>query len=544
MKTSDCIRWLWDTSVGFRLRIALSAALGGLHVCVSLLFIWISKRLVDTATEHSERGLTVFIAWLVVCMVALLLLSIANSRVDSLNTIRLKNRLRHRLFAQMMESCCTGREKFHTGDVLNRMEEDVRTVTDTLCKTGPSILVTGIQLVTSFSFLLMLDARLGWILPVIMPVALLASKGYSRKMRKLTGEIRSTDSSIQVHVQEHLQYRVLMRTLEQTPRSISMLAGLQTRLHNQVMCRTDYSLFSRMAVQAGFAAGYATAFLWGVFGLCGGTVSFGMMTAFLQLVGQVQRPVVELGHQVPILTHAATAVERLSELSALPAEQQGVPVRLPGNIGLRLEQVDFTYPDGGPQVISHFSHDFRPGTLTALVGETGVGKSTLIKLMLALLIPDKGTITMYDAYRTVDVSPLTRCNVVYVPQGNTLMPGTVRDNLFMGNPDATDEQLCDALHTAAAEFVFELPDGLNTCCGEQGAGLSQGQAQRIAIARGLLRPGNILLMDEPTSSLDSETEQLLLKRWADGVRGKTLILVTHRESVAQFCMKTIKIEKL
>lgn len=542
LRINECIKWLWAVSKGFRLPVVFCALTGALNVSVSLCFVFVCKHLIDIATGISDDALGTYIGWMAGCMLLQLLLSVVRSRLTNRAEIKLRNALHNRLFVHLMKSCWNGRETFHTGDMLNRIEADTVSVTDAVCRTVPSVFVTFVQLVGALYFLSMLDIRLTGILVFIMPVALLFSKSYVRKMRRMSREIRETDSRIQSHLQENLQHRIIVRTLEHTGNAVEKLSGLQSFLQGQVFRRTDFSVFSRSMVQVGFMTGYAVAFLWGVFGLRDGTVTFGMMAAFLQLVSQIQRPMVDLSRQIPAFIRVFTATERLAELTSLPLEPQGSPVRLDGSLGVRISHVSFSYHGNSRQILNDFTYDFRPGSLTAIVGETGVGKSTLIKLILALIRPDEGEITVYNGNEEVAVSPQTRCNFSYVPQGNTSFSGTIRDNLLIGNQHATEEDMRQALHTAVADFVFSLPAGLDTVCGEQGTGLSEGQAQRIAIARGLLRPGNVLLLDEPSSALDSQTERELLERLSAEVKGKTVVLITHREKIAGLCSEVVRME--
>ena len=542
LRINECIKWLWAASDGFRLSVVWCALTGALNVSVSLCFVFVCKHLIDIATGISDDSLETYIGCMAICLTAQLVLSVIRSRMANRTEVRLRNGLHNRLFSHLMKSQWNGRETFHSGDLLNRIEADTASVSDAVCRTIPTVFVTIVQLGGALYFLSRLDIWLTGILVFIMPVALLFSKSYVRKMRRMSHEIRETDSRIQSHLQENLQHRIIVRTLEYTRQAVKKLSTLQTSLREQVYRRTDFSVFSRSMVQIGFMAGYAVAFLWGVFGLRDGTVTFGMMAAFLQLVSQIQRPMVDISRQISVFIRVLTATERLAELTALPLEQQGKPIQLEGSLGIRISHLHFSYPGSDQEVLANFSHDFHPGSLTAIVGETGVGKSTLIKLILALVQPKEGKIAVYNNQETVEVSPQTRCNLSYVPQGNTLFSGTIRDNLLRGNPYATEEDMRSALHTAVADFVFSLPEELDTVCGEQGMGLSEGQAQRIAIARGLLRPGNILLLDEPSSALDGETEKELLRRLAEGVTGRTVLLITHRERIAGLCSEVVRMK--
>jgi ABC-type multidrug transport system fused ATPase/permease subunit len=303
--------------------------------------------------------------------------------------------------------------------------------------------------------------------------------------------------------------------------------------------RTVFSVFSNLVLQFGFALGYIIAFLWSALRLYHHTITFGQMTAFLQLVFRIQNPARDLTKLAPAFVSVFTAAERLMELEDVPEEQQGEPLEMQGPCGVRLNDVSYAY-EGDEKVIDHLTFDFQPGTSTAILGETGAGKTTLIRLILALLHPQEGRVEIYDRQSSMEVSPLHRCNFVYVPQGNTLLSGTIRENLLLGNPQATDQMMIEALHRSCADFVLDLPDGLDTVCSERGGGLSEGQAQRITIARALLRDKQIMLFDEATSSLDPETERQLLQNIL-ATHDKTILFITHRMAVVDFCDHTLRV---
>ena len=515
-----------------------------LAVC-SIAFVYVSKKLVDVAVSilsgtSDNSSLGVWAVAMVVVIVIRVLLNASRTYLQTKTEIALKNRLRYNLFNVLMHVRNDGGSRHHSGDILNRLQEDVRQVSSTLAGTVPNLFGTSLQFIAAFGFLVYLDLRLALAVVVIVPLGLVVGKFVTSRIRNLTLDIRNSDSKVQSHLQESFQHLTLLQTLEYVGTSSDTLRGLQSRLYGNEMRRAKFTILSRVVISLAFSAGHTVAFLWGVWGISTGVVTYGMMTAFLQLVGQIQRPLVELSSQIPSVIHATASIDRLMELEALPREDEGESVLLPSPAGVRLEDVSFSYPDSARLILDDFSYDFRPGSRTAIVGPTGVGKSTLIRLLLALLSPKKGSVAIYST-ESYPASPATRCNLVYVPQGNTLFSGTIRENLLMGDPSASDEQLWKILHIAAADFVSGLPAGLDSQCFEAGAGLSEGQAQRIAIARALLRPGSILLLDEFSSALDAETESVLLERLTSELPDHTMIFITHRERIIDFCDSVLRL---
>ena len=516
-------------------------------VGIALCYVYISKSLVDVASGVGEGGARELVL-LGCAMVVTILLRIAFqsciSYIESKAEIKIANSLRQREFDKLMHLKSDYRKHWHSGDLVNRMQSDVSAVASSIGRVIPNLTGAVLKFSAAFAYMLVLEARLAWLLVLVIPVGVFGGRFVLRRTRALTLAVREGDGKVQSHVQESIQHLPVIQGLEYGANSSSELEMIQDDFYSKIMRRTRFSIVARILTALAFSLGYAIAFLWGVRGIWLGSVSFGLMTAFLQLVGQIQRPLLEMSEQLPSLFHCSASIDRLMEIEAMPGEEEGEALMMDGIAGVRLENLSFHYPDGEEMIFDNFSHDFKPGSRTAVIGETGIGKSTLIKLLMSLLQADSGKITLYDLKGDcAEASSRTRCNMVYVPQGNTLFSGSIRENLLMGKPDADESQMREALHRAAADFVDRMPEGLDSQCFEAGGGLSEGQAQRIAIARALLRPGSILLLDEFSSALDPETEELLLERLNDGSSDKTMIFITHRERVADYCDSILRLDR-
>lgn len=539
----EILRWLWRAWRGNRLQAVVNATLGLLDVAVSLSSVWAVKHAIDVASHTTEGSLY----WAVALMGLLILcgfaINISAVWVRNILGIKAQNRMQQRMLDRILRSEWRGKEKRHSGDVLNRLEFDVNNVVNFLTETVPNTLSVLALFIGSFCYLFSMDPWLAAIIVFMLPVFILSSKVYVGHMRKLTRQVRNSDSKVQSVLQETIQHRMLIKTMEKDEAMVDRLEGMQSELRHNVVKRTKFSVFSNLILNFGFALGYLTAFLWSALRMSAGTLTFGGMTAFLQLVAKIQGPARNLTKLVPAFVSVFTAAERLMELEENPLEEQGEPIYLnkaEGGVGIKFSNVTYAYDDGKRNVIDNLTFDFKPNSCTAILGETGAGKTTIVRLILALLHPVKGNVTIYNKVEEKAISPRIRCNLVYVPQGNTLLSGSIRDNLRMGRLNATDEEMYAALDKACAGFVKELPDGLATNCAEAGGGLSEGQAQRIAIARALLREGSVMIFDEATSALDPETERTLLKNLL-GEHSHTIIFITHRPAVVDYCDNVLRI---
>ena len=534
-------RWIWRNTQGIRWNTAVRIVAGTAQVALGLLMVWLCRRFIDeTIRTGSAHDVTVMAIWLVLTVVGGVLLRQVFFLLTTKASIRQTNSLRLRMFSSLFRRQLYEEKEIHSGDISSRLTKDIEVVSETTTDTLPQMCITGIQLIGAFLLLHYFDRMLAWALLIMTPMAILMAKFIGRRLRQMTLDIRQNESRIQMQVQEGMENNAVLRAMGSEEWMTGRLDTMQQQLKGNIMRRTRFTIMIRIILGSAFGLGYLTAFIWGGLQLRAGAITFGVMTSFLQLVGQIQHPVMQLLNLVPQVIHSTASIDRLIELENLESEADASTLH-PTLSGIRFNNVSFKYAGGDRQILSDFTHDFRPGTKTALMGETGIGKTTLFRLMLGFISPQSGTINLYGKDESMPAGSNTRPDFVFVPQGNTLMSGTIRFNLQVANPEASDQELIGALHTACADFVQELPDGLDTMLGERGTGLSEGQAQRIAIARGLLRPGSILLLDEISSSLDAPTEAELYTRLFKAYPQKTMIFITHREAVTTLCDEKVQL---
>lgn len=526
----ECAKYIWNLSRGNRLEILCVVLFGITNVGLGLYFIWVCKEIVDTATRH-EGSIWPSVTLMGVLMVVRLLLMGVRQYMVNHSSIRLTNNIRQRLFRQVMNAPWSGREDMAVGDVMSRLGEDLRVVVSCLTSDMPSLILSVCQFCAASWFLFVLQPALLWVLLALTPAAFILSKIYYKTTRRLSKQIREEEADLTSHMQESFLNRALLLSLKRVPLMTERLDDKQKQLYSTYRHRIGFTVQARIFIHFAFMGGYAASFVWGAYGIMTGNVTYGMMTAFLQLVAQVQHPILNISELLPNLVQTTTSADRLQQLPAAVVDAVTEPEdqEIPEIQDIVLNDVTYRYPDGERDILHDLTLTFPAGSTSAIVGPTGSGKSTLVRLLLGLLKPTAGSLNTGGQH------------IAYVPQGNSLIRGTIRDNLLLGKLDATDDELHEALRRASALFVYNLPAGLDTLCGEKGSGLSEGQAQRIAIARALLQPGTIMILDEASSALDPQTERQILEEIQQTQTGKTLIWVTHHEVVKEYVTRVVEI---
>ena len=529
-------KWIFSYSRRFKGSIAVYTILGLLSTTLGLVSSIAGKFLVDVVIGHKVDQL--WLAALVMAGSALFSLSISNLsiRVRQKLSVDMTNAVKADVFDCVMDAGWQSLNEFSNGDILNRFHGDIGTVADNAISWLPNVVNSVYTFIATFIVIWYYSPLMSLIALSSAPVVLVMSRYLVQKQKSFREDMMKTTSEIYTFETEAL-YNLdtiksfgIMNIFSLQLRELQMQYRRVTLAWNMFQIRTNIFMSLLSLVVEYAAYGYALFLLWG------SHITYGTMTLFLQQRSALSGAFQSLLSIVPGFISSSVSAHRIQELMALPGEKHD-PNNIPaeyyrGGLTLKLKQVDFAYEEGEP-VIEASDFEACPGQITALVGPSGEGKTTVLRLLLGMIEPEKGTCTfLSESGRSLPVSADTRSLISYVPQGNTLLSGTIAENMRLARQDAADEDIIAALKLACAwDFIKKLPDGINDSIYERGKGLSEGQAQRIAIARALLRKAPVLLMDEATSALDVDTEKKVLQNILKKAPGHTYIITTHRPSV-------------
>ncbi len=552
------IVWMKRYWLAYRWLNVLNLILGTIGVILSLCFVYLFKAAIDIATGTQTGNLVLVLVLYVVGTVLERTLGFVGNWLSTMLFTKTEKDMRMSLFTTVMYSDWQQLQQYHSGDVQSRISKDVDYLVGMTVNTFPAVFTMLFQLTGAFVYLCFLDHKLALCLLVITPLVFLLRRLYIEKQRKLTRDVREQDTNVLSSYQEATQHLLVIKTNHAYDLIRQRLDASQITLEEKIKRRLRFSIRPFLLMRLGFDLTYLVVFVWGVVGLQNQWITYGALMAYVQLVARVQAPLKNLSQYVNALIQGHIAFERVSALDSLPSDlydkeeknkdsneqsvikQQIIEGKM--DFSLCLSNVHYQYAPDGRWVLNGFSCHFPQGSVSAILGETGAGKTTLIRLILGLVTPQEGAVEweVHDKMK-FPYGFLGRAAIAYVPQGNTLLSGTIRENLLLANSGATEEEMNEALFVAAADFVFALPRRLDTACHEFGGGLSEGQAQRICIARALLRPCPILVFDESTSALDIATEKQVIERLVSSCKGKTMIFVTHRAAVLEHCSQIIQL---
>ena len=539
-------KWIFSYSKRFKGPIILYTLLGLLSSTLGLIASVAGKFLVDVVIGHKVDQL--WLAALVMAGSALVSLSISNmmGRIRQKLDVDMTNAIRADVFDSVMDAGWESLNQFSNGDMLNRFHGDIGTVAGNAVSWLPSMLISVYTFITTFAVIWHYSPVMSLIALSSAPVILLMSRYLVRKQKAHRQEMMETTSRMYSFETEVLYNLDTVKSFGITDSFSMQLRELQmqyrriTLAWNMFQIRTNVFMAILSLVVEYAAYGYALFLLWG------GSITYGTMTLFLQQRGALSGAFQSLVGMVPGFISSSVSARRIQELMALPKEKhngEDIPEEyFRGSLTLRLEQVDFAYEDG-EQVIEASDFEAGPGQITALVGPSGEGKTTVLRLLLGMIEPKEGRcFFLPESGKPLAVSAESRALISYVPQGNTLLSGTIAENMRLAKENATDEEIVAALKLACAwEFVEKLPKGIDNDIYERGKGLSEGQTQRISIARALLRDAPVMLMDEATSALDVETERNVLRNILQRSPRKTFIITTHRPTVLSMCDRVYRV---
>lgn len=532
-------KWLVQYAKPYMGRITVMMMFNLLYTVVGLVMVTLTKRIIDEATEGNPI-ITLIVCYLILT-IGLQLVSVFGTLMNTMLTEKFSFGIRKQIYEKIIHSHWMDVKKYHTGDLMTRLTSDAGNVADGIIGTIPSIIQLIVELLLVFITLFSYSPLLACFALLVAPVAAVSSWWFGRKLKRLQVKVQESEAAYRSFLQESLANLLIVKAFANEEYSTQRLTQLREERFGWVYRRTKMGLISSTAMSMSFQVGYIVAFAYGAIQISRKTITYGTMSVFLTLVNRVQAPVMGLAQQIPRVVSILASAGRIMELQELPLEEKEEEPLAVVQAGVDVSGLTFGYTQDN--VLENVSLHIAPGEFVAVIGESGIGKTTLIRIIMSFMSNIQGSVTFYNEKgETQKANAATRNFIAYVPQGNTLFSGTVRENIRMGNLNATEEEMNEALKLAAAyDFVQELPKGIDTVIGERGHGLSEGQAQRIAIARAFVKKAPFLILDEATSSLDEATEQEVIRGLQRLTPRPTCLVITHRKSILKYCDREIKI---
>ena len=546
-------KWLIRYASKYRLQIIFYIIIGLLSTAMGLGSNVASKYLIDSVVSHDNDTIVKSAVLAVALSFMQIFISAAVSRIAGVVGTKISTQIKGGVYEHMLYSKWENVRKYHSGDLLNRIEGDVNTVSSSIVSFIPGIFTKVAQFVGCLAVVLYYDPTMAIFAFMSAPFLVLSSKITTKMVRKYSVESREMNGKILSFYSESIQNMQTIKAFDITKRYVEQMK-INLLLHRKI--KLDHDKFSIIMGLCMSVIGLVVAYVcygWGVYRLWQGAISYGTMTLFLQISGQLTGSFSAIVSLLPSAITIATAAGRIMEITDLPleerkdnseAEQMEESANKDG-VKIICDSIRYTYADADTPVISSASFTALPGETIAFVGPSGEGKTTLLRIILGLVEPDSGNLEIETADgKRIPVSECTRRFCSYVPQGNAVFSGTIADNLRIVRPEATDEEIKQALETAdALGFVEELPQGIDTVIGEKGYNFSEGQVQRISIARAILRDAPIVVMDEATSALDAKTEEIVLANMMKAYPNRTRIITTHRPSMLQYCTRVYRVNE-
>lgn len=522
------------------------AVFSGLIAGSFILLALVSSAILDIATGSREGNIWIQVLFLILLILLQAVLNIVSSNVRIRVTTKIEMRIRQGVFSMILKKKYGEVNKIHSGEILNRLTSDVDIVVGGIVSLIPQAISMLTKIVAGLVVLFSIDARFTGLVLAVGGLVCIFSRIYSRHFKYLHKEVQRTNGVVRSYMQECLENIVVIKSFVNEQAVCGKLNDFQRDNYKIRIKRNAISNIANTLVYVMFTAGYYAALAWGALQISAGVMTFGTLTAFLQIIQQIKAPFRNVSGLIPQYYSMQASAERLMELEEMEEEQAESKIsdvhRFQKEFrAITAEDVVFSYVEGEP-VLENASLRIEKGELLAIVGESGIGKSTLIKLLLHLMPCDKGHLYLETDAEKIEIDAGTRNVFSYVPQGNMIMSGTIRDNITFCNEDVTDEEIKRAAQTACIwDFIETLPNGLDTVLTERGEGLSMGQVQRIAIARAILDDAPILLLDECTASLDKDTEWQVLQNLKK-MNTKTIICISHTSAGIACCDRVLQIE--